>query len=1476
MVTRRTLQRITRTRQAGSRGVAAGETITQRIKRQETTRNFLNNVSTDIKNVISGSNNITSAINNSSKFVTSLNAPLNIKRQAQNILTREIRILKQNQTNNITSLKHSIIGFQRSEDKADDKNDRARELKYMARRKAAEKIIQRLKTGELLDRTSINKFIIQSGSVAERTYKSKKSFTTQKMKVQNFIAEQDMKGLKPSIIEIKKKFPEFTLKQAKAISLSIPIPKVKINTDKLIKDFGENLVQRLNINDVEKISRSKEPLSFFTDKRDIPLAGKQLGDFRNLNAEQQNFILTYSTIITVRNNLPSNIELNKLLKDNKALAHLNNINIKVSKYFNINKLIEQLKKAEITTLTNSDIKNINSLRGLSNQNAKNIASRRSNTDIKRIENIITSVNKYFSNTEKNQTKIIEDLLKESTRQANLYIKKTFGALPKISFKGSLIDKLLINSQIAYIKDVLAKGNKISVSEYKELKKDFYDWFGIKRLSTKISNNIKKDLKLNNKYKVFVNFENKFANFINATDEQIVKFMGETFTFIWVVLKVPLRATRDLLLDSIDVITKRYDLLNQTMKNTIYQRTRKNFNKAFNVSKYIVKGSFNGVKFAMKNPILVMTGAGILISKGQQGLRKIIKNNPEKAIAFVISAILESAIFSGAAKLGRFAKAKLSPFVVKNVDVFSDGASIRVSAEALKKLEGKRVNLFSTSKNKIKELFKTTPITDKELKVLVNDMLKNPSRYIDNNLKIRSLNKIAFGGTKADILNFMIAQKKGFLSGSGALKVQLKKFRKIGDIDFVVSKAKNYADDLARYLNKNGFLKKSLSRTRFRIKKKGTTYTLWDSGVLGTKHYNKKYDIADIVELKKWITDFGRKPTLKDFRKINGLNVLKVEVQLPIKTKLLGDPLFSRRYEKELKDLRLLVQKNIPKKKYGLIKKALDKQKGLLKVRGFSDSAGLSRKYGWAEKILGDLKLNFGFNRRKEKLIIAALKKKGLSDGKIREFIRTFSPSDMYFSPNVIYSNYFTRKGGGSIVYVKDIKISKYPKIIQKLIKQNLAGSLNKKAQSNLQNLMRTWRMKHPDKAFIGQKAIADRFGELEILIAENSKLYAKKYFITREVYIPALDKFVKIQQSTLGKKSIPQLKKLYISLAKKMKKGYTAKQMKRDILIWAKKNLDNFKIDFKQKAEQQLKFIKKQRKILNNEIIKINKSKLPITKKRILLKNIRRNLNDLTPRKLRKGILPMARNINRIRNIIRKAISRTTIRPRKLIRKIKRPRKITRIKPKIRKVVRPRKLIRGKPRVTIRPRTIIRPRIPIRPRKPIRPRPIIIPKKTIKKIPPKIRGRLSFKKKEPKGQKYLVIGYVKIGNKIVRVTNKPLPINKAWNRVFSKGSRNYRSVDNSVARSFQFRIVGLTKAKDDSRRIGEFKTRKRIGKDHRVLMVVEKSKYAIDSAGEKQGLKLSKALKQKVKRKNVKTKKKPIRKNKRRKRKSTNRKRRKK
>ena len=111
--------------------------------------------------------------------------------------------------------------------------------------------------------------------------------------------------------------------------------------------------------------------------------------------------------------------------------------------------------------------------------------------------------------------------------------------------------------------------------------------------------------------------------------------------------------------------------------------------------------------------------------------------------------------------------------------------------------------------------------------------------------------------------------------------------------------------------------------------------------------------------------------------------------------------------------------------------------------------------------------------------------------------------------------------------------------------------------------------------------------------------------------------------------------------------------------------------------------------------------------------------------------------------------------------------------------------------------------------------------------------RLSWDKTPPKGYSYIVNPIVRIKGRNVTLRWKTTP-NRAKKRMANL-------IDNTTSRSFALKIVGLRKVKDIR---GDYlkKFRAKISRGSAVLPVVEKTKYAIDTKGEKNQLKLSQLL----------------------------------
>jgi hypothetical protein len=142
-----------------------------------------------------------------------------------------------------------------------------------------------------------------------------------------------------------------------------------------------------------------------------------------------------------------------------------------------------------------------------------------------------------------------------------------------------------------------------------------------------------------------------------------------------------------------------------------------------------------------------------------------------------------------------------------------------------------------------------------------------------------------------------------------------------------------------------------------------------------------------------------------------------------------------------------------------------------------------------------------------------------------------------------------------------------------------------------------------------------------------------------------------------------------------------------------------------------------------------------------------------------------------------------------------------------------------------------------------------VPKGTLppsKKIKEKTNlGLITFNTKLPVGQRLSFTILYKEKGKIKEIKTN-LPLNRATKRAGNL-------IDKTTSRSMQLKINGVTKLKDIVRPttlLKKFTPKK--SRDNKVLSLVEKSKFAIDTLGEKKGLSVSKSLKRSKKSKTLK------------------------
>ena len=431
--------------------------------------------------------------------------------------------------------------------------------------------------------------------------------------------------------------------------------------------------------------------------------------------------------------------------------------------------------------------------------------------------------------------------------------------------------------------------------------------------------------------------------------------------------------------------------------------------------------------------------------------------------------------------------------------------------------------------------------------------------------------------------------------------------------------------------------------------------------------------------------------------------------------------------------------------------------------------------------------------------------------------------------------------------MKAQKISKFPTALAKRLKDNHSGLLNNIKKLKLRKDLNRYIKANPDKVFPGEKALIGAIGEEEALLPVLSILFKKKTLVKREIWISELRKFIIAQEATIGKPPLSVFKRLANAFRGKVK-GKSLKQLKKEIGAWAKGNFDDFAKSGKGiigSKKASLNFIKKQQAILDDEIKQIRKLKIPIKNKNELIKNLRRAKKRISIKKVlgrRTAIANIVRrSITKVRKSTRiaKRVVKRTARPVKRVVK-GRKRVIKRVvtlkaRPRARTKTRPRKRVPIRPRTTVRPRA----RVPVRPRArvPVRPRPRIKPpKKPPGKILPPIID-LNWDSKLRRGENLLVNARVRVKgkNRLIRLKTTP---NRAYKRMV-------RLIDNTTSRSFELIVIGKAMKKDIKKQsLVKFRSKK--SRASKVLKIVEKTRFAIDTKGEKSGLTIARALRKKT------------------------------
>ncbi len=456
--------------------------------------------------------------------------------------------------------------------------------------------------------------------------------------------------------------------------------------------------------------------------------------------------------------------------------------------------------------------------------------------------------------------------------------------------------------------------------------------------------------------------------------------------------------------------------------------------------------------------------------------------------------------------------------------------------------------------------------------------------------------------------------------------------------------------------------------------------------------------------------------------------------------------------------------------------------------------------------------------------------------------------------DVLKGNFTLKRNRPQILFFNDVPVEKFPKNLKKVsfkIKKGLP--LTRKETKEL--------LKFQNKVSGKFKPVGFLTKESEVTLAPNelirrvkvigiSIIDGKKVPIVQVEIIKPKGKLAELIKKL---RKTPDIKDDIDKIFSKLKRNKKVIDKIEKRRISSNKKIElvrkrNLKKEVA-KLEQQLK--KKKKEIIKkNEISELNRK---LKKKTGLDYNLSSysnskpylNLNKLYSRVL-KYALSLSRKLSRYKlSKLSKAPSRLS-RARKTSRasktsKVSRPKKTS-------KASRPSKVSRAsktskvsKPSKVSKTSKVSRPK---KTSKASRPSKVSRASKTSKvnkiiKIPIKL-PEFSWDKKPPKGMTYVVNAIIRVKGK-----NRTIPLKTTPNRALKLIGKR---VDTSTARSFKLKIIGLTKKKDIKKPSVVSKFRKKKSKGTPVLGVVEKTKHAIDTRGEKKSLKTARKVKRRKKR----------------------------
>lgn len=663
MVSRMSRQRSVPTRKTRVRLTSRNETIRPRRtlsqirKEQKTEEQYLKSLKDNIDSYLTSIPNIKDISKEAQKLFSEniRTIPPRFRPQFKSIIQKSITDIKNKQDRTVAEVKNNINKFKQLEESTDRKQKgksgsslarlKAKEDAYFKQWQEAQKILSRLKKGEILDSNKIKSHLgkVFEFEKSEKLNKSMKKATdlkyrTKNIRVNQYIEKASKTGKLEPITTIKNKFGISTKDAVDVYNITKQntnsISAEKKRRESLLNAFSPNLLTQLELSGIDtQKSYSPEAISkieintLFSD-----VSRGQLTAFNKLNPQDRNLVLSYAVIRSAR-------------KDAPTISDVKNIRDELD----ILKFVTNTKKDRI--LTKQDENNIKNLKNLSDSQIRQILLSGSQRQINKLNSYIDSSNKYYDTKQKYGKAKLKDLMRK-TEQLKLKAQLRFLVTPGVI---NIIPKTKIALYNATLKDLnnkLGKGNTLTLTQYTEYKDSIQDLTGLKSLTKNTISKLRKNYGqkgVRNIIKGNIKTISQFAKFLTKVSISTIKIIIRDFSALFklgvTAGKMSAKNLMNPYRDIIDLLSAKIKKLPKSKQKELFSRTKKDIAKL----KKFGKGAGSFVKTMKNNPEVLVLGLALVVSQGQRGVRKAIVNNPAKAVSEVISIFAVGQIAKGLSK-----------------------------------------------------------------------------------------------------------------------------------------------------------------------------------------------------------------------------------------------------------------------------------------------------------------------------------------------------------------------------------------------------------------------------------------------------------------------------------------------------------------------------------------------------------------------------------------------------------------------------------------------------------------------------------------------------------------------------------------------------------------------------------------------------------------------------------------------------------